>query len=116
MEQRRHPRFPVRFTSSFSSANLVAGEGILVDLSLRGCHVASATEVKPGTTIKVRIVVSQTDPVLLIDQAVVRWHRVGYFGMEFVTLSAEGWARLQRTVKDLEEQPYRRGSAEIEAA
>ncbi len=116
MEQRKHPRYPVKFNSSFSSANIVTGEGTLIDLSLRGCHIASTTDVKPGTTIKVSIQVSPNEPVLHIDQAVVRWYRAAHFGIEFVTLSAEGWARLQRIVKGLEEQPYRRTSAEAEAA
>lgn len=116
LDHRKHPRFPVRFNSSFSSANLVAGEGTLVDLSLRGCHIASVTEVKPGTTVQVRIQVSNNEPLLQIDQAVVRWCRAAHFGVEFVTLSAEGWARLQRVVKDLERQPYQRKPSTVEAA
>jgi hypothetical protein len=98
----------VQFKSSFSSANIVVGDGMLVDLSLHGCHIASMTDVKPGTTIQVRLQVSRQEPPLQIDQAVVRWHRAAHFGVEFVTLSAEGWARLRRVVKDLEEEPYRR--------
>lgn len=116
MEHRKHPRFPVEFNSSFSSANTVAGEGTLVDLSLRGCHIASAMDIKPGTTMRVRLQISKSEPMLQVDQAVVRWQRAAHFGVEFVTLSEESWARLQRVVKDLEEQPYKRKLAEIDAA
>jgi c-di-GMP-binding flagellar brake protein YcgR len=116
MDNRKHPRFPVQFNSSFSSANNVAGDGTLVDLSLRGCHIASATGVQPGTIMQIRLRVKPNEPLLQIDQAVVRWYRAAHFGVEFVTLSAEGWTRLQRVVKSLEEQPYRRGPSEMEAA
>ena len=116
MEHRKHPRFSVEFKSSFSSANTVAGEGTLVDLSLHGCHIASPTDVKPGTAMRVRVQISQNEPLLQIDQAVVRWYRAAHFGVEFVTLSEESWARLQRVVKDLEEQPYKRKPVELDAA
>ena len=39
MEQRKNPRFPVRFRSSFTSLNIVGGDGNITDLSLRGCRV-----------------------------------------------------------------------------
>ena len=39
-EKRRHIRFPVQFRSTFSSVNVVGGEGegTLGDLSVRGCR------------------------------------------------------------------------------
>jgi len=108
MEQRKHPRFPVRFRSSFSSANVVCGEGNLGDLSIRGCRVYSLTEVKPGTALELRIHVSEDEPPVCISQAVTRWYRESSFGLEFVTLAPEEWARLQHVVKQLEQEPYER--------
>jgi len=108
MEQRKHPRFPVRFRSSFSSANLVAGEGTLEDLSIRGCRVYSGIEVKPGTALELRIHFPNGEPPMCITQAITRWCRASSFGLEFVTLSPEDWARLQHVVKDLELEPYAR--------
>lgn len=108
MEQRKHPRFQVRFRSSFTSLNIVGGDGNITDLSLRGCRVESQTEVRPGTSLEVRIHTSEEEPPLKIQEAVVRWSRAQQFGMEFVTLEPEEWARLQHTVTHLELQPYQK--------
>ena len=108
MEQRKNPRFPVRFRSSFTSLNIVGGDGNITDLSLRGCRVESQTEVRPGTSLELRIHSSEEEPPLKIQEAVVRWSRAQQFGVEFVTLEPEEWARLQHTVSRLELQPYQK--------
>jgi hypothetical protein len=105
MEQRQHSRYPVHFQSSFSSANVVGGVGSLMDLSLRGCRIATLIEVHPGTALELRIHLSDEEPPLKVDQGVVRWYRDKQFGLEFASLKPEEWARLQHTVKDLEQQP-----------
>ena len=64
MEQRQNPRFPVRFRSSFTSLNIVGGEGNIIDLSLRGCRVESQTEVRPGTSLEIRIETAEEEPPL----------------------------------------------------
>lgn len=115
MEHRQHPRFPVQFRSSFSSANIVSGDGNLTDLSIRGCCVFSATEVKPGTTLQLRVDVSDGEPPIQVTQAVVRWCRDRSFGLEFASLSPDGWARLQQVVKHLELEPYQRARTSDEA-
>ncbi|MBX3238055.1 MAG: PilZ domain-containing protein [Nitrospiraceae bacterium] len=109
MDHRRHPRFAVQFRSSFSSANLVGGEGSLLDLSLRGCRIFSTTAVLPGTTLQLQVHLSENAPPLTIDQGIVRWCRDKHFGLEFSTLKPDEWARLQQTVKVLEQQPYEQG-------
>jgi hypothetical protein len=108
MEQRKSPRFPVRFRSSFTSLNIVGGDGDITDLSLRGCRVESQTEVRAGTSLELRIHPSEDEPPLKIQEAVVRWSRAQQFGVEFVTLEPEEWARLQHTVTRLELQPYQK--------
>lgn len=111
MEQRQNPRFPVRFRSSFTSLNIVGGDGSIIDLSLRGCRVDSPTAVRPGTSLEVRIQTSEDEPPLKIQEAVVRWSRDRQFGLEFVTLEPEEWARLQHTVTQLERHPYQENPA-----
>lgn len=116
MEHRKHPRFPVQFRSSFSSANVVSGEGNLGDLSIRGCRIYSLVEVKPGTALQLRIEVSDEEPPIQVTQAIVRWHRDSSFGLEFVSLTPDEWARLQHVVKELELEPYQRESQERRSA
>lgn len=113
MEQRKIPRFPVRFHSSFTSLNNVGGEGNLIDLSLRGCRVDSQTDVGPGTVLQVRIAVSAEEPPLQIQEAIVRWSRNREFGLEFVTLAPDEWARLQHTVTQIELHPYQKESSAV---
>ena len=116
MEHRQHPRFPVQFRSSFSSANIISGEGKLGDLSIRGCRVFSAADVKPGTTLQLRVDLSNKQPPIQVKQAVARWCRDGSFGLEFVSLAPDEWARLQQVVKELELEPYQRAASSDDAA
>lgn len=108
MDNRKDQRFPVQFHSSFSSANIVSGIGVLSDLSSHGCRIFSTTPVKPGTALALRIDVVGEEPPLQIKQVVVRWCRDGQFGVEFLSLAPEDWARLRLTIKELERQPYER--------
>ena len=108
MEQRQHPRFPVRFHSSFSSVNLVAGDGLVVDLSLQGCGILSSVDVLPGTMLELRIYPSNNEGPLAIGEAVVRWCRDSRVGLEFLALQPGEWARLQNVVKELDCQPSER--------
>lgn len=108
MDHRTSPRFPVRFRSSFTSLNIVGGDGTLLDLSLRGCRVDSVVEVRPGTSLELRIQASEEEPPLKIQEAIVRWSRTQQFGLEFVTLAPEEWARLQHTVTQLDLHPYQK--------
>jgi hypothetical protein len=98
MEHRLHLRFPAQFFSSFSSLSVVRGEGHVVDLSLRGCRIFSLTEVKVGTLLQVWIQAPTEDLPIEIPEAIVRWHRANMFGLEFVSLLPDSWARLQRVV------------------
>jgi hypothetical protein len=112
VEQRRCPRFPVRFRSSFTSANVVGGEGSVIDLSIRGCRVDSNVTVMPGTTLELRIHATEHEPPIAVDQAIVRWARNHLFGVEFMSLQPGEWARLQHLVKELEQEPYVKKAAD----
>jgi len=93
----------------------VSGAGNLTDLSIRGCCVSSPTAVKPGTTLQLRVDVSDDEPPIQVTQAVVRWCRDRSFGLEFASLTPDEWARLQHVVKELELEPYQRAASSDEA-
>ena len=103
-DARTVPRFPVQFRSSFTSTNVTGGEGSVVDLSVRGCRIESSTHTLSGTVLELRIYVSDQEAPLGIDQAIVRWTRGRFFGVEFVSLQPEEWVRLQQAVKGLEQR------------
>ena len=108
MEHRKNPRFHVQFRSSFSSVAMVGGEGDIVDLSVHGCRIESPADVQPGISLEVRIATRVPEPPIQIQQALVRWNRGRQFGVEFVTMAPQEWARLQQTVKQIEMEPYER--------
>ncbi|MEZ4213932.1 MAG: PilZ domain-containing protein [Nitrospira sp.] len=108
MDQRRYPRLPVRFQSSFSSVNRIGGDGNIVDLSLRGCGIVSSTAVHTGTTLELHIHLPDHEVPLIIQQGVVRWCRDGRIGLEFLSLQLNEWTLLQSIVKELTRQPYER--------
>ena len=103
IEKRKHPRFPVQFRSSFSSVNLVGGEGLLQDLSVRGCRIETTTPVQTGTELRLLIHLSPQDgDPLEIAVARVRWRQDILFGAEFLDIHNEAWKRLCRVIKDLD--------------
>lgn len=116
MEKRKDARFPVHFRSSFSSANIVSGSGILVDLSIRGCRILSSKQVKPGTEIELRIEISTDELPIQISKSVVRWFHDGNFGLEFVNIVGNEWTRLRDVVKELEKEPFQRDEQNDSAA
>lgn len=101
-EKRQHRRFAVHFRSSFSSVNVVGGEGALVDLSVRGCRIESGIAVKPGTELQLKIHLPNDPAPLDIAVAAVRWSRGATFGMEFIDMHDAEWKRLGRFIKTVE--------------
>lgn len=110
-DQRQDARFPVRFRSSFTSTNVVGGEGSVVDVSIRGCRIETSTHIHTGTVLELRLYLSPEEPPLGVAQAVVRWARAKYFGVEFVSLKPEEWARLQHFVTELDRHPVDKAAA-----
>lgn len=106
MEQRSNLRYRALFRSSFSSVAMVGGEGSLLDLSIRGCRIESLTDVKPGTTLEVRVEAIGGEPPIQIQAAIVRWSREQQFGLEFEVIAPTEWPHLQNIVKQIELEPY----------
>lgn len=106
MEQRKGPRFPVKFRSSFSSIAMVGGEGSLVDLSIRGCRIESPVDVQSGASLELHLEVVEGKHPIHIEAAVVRWSRGREFGIEFEVIAPTEWAHLQDVVKQIEREPY----------
>ncbi len=103
MEKRKQVRFTVQFRSTFS-ANQQEGEGRTVDLSLGGCKIESTAPVIAGTKYEMRLYVPGFDWPLRIDEAQVRWTKVGVFGVEFGEVRPEEQTKLRAVVKQLKEE------------
>ncbi len=104
MERRKHQRFPVQFRSLFSSVNMVSGEGMVLDLSVRGCRVNSATVVRPGTNLMLRLSIPDFEPPIEIAVASVRGSQGEEFGLEFHDMKESEWKRFTEVINGLEQK------------
>ena len=100
IEQRKHRRHPVNFQGVFSSATVQGEEGIVLDLSLGGCRVASPISMPSDTAIQLQIRPRQAAPIF-IPGAVVRWIRGSAFGVQFQQLAEYESKALTRLVQSL---------------
>ena len=95
VEHRKHPRYPVRFKSIFSTDGVHIEDGLVLDLSLEGCRLTSTIHVPSGIPIELHIRPDQHSPVY-ISRAVVCWERESVFGLEFKELPELEEATLTR--------------------
>ncbi len=81
-ERRKHPRYPVRFNSIFSTDGVWIEDGVVLDLSLGGCRMTSTSPVSSHTSMDLHLRPDHHAPVY-VATAVVRWVRDSMFGVEF---------------------------------
>lgn len=82
MEQRRHPRQPVRVETMFSPDGTQIEDGLVLDLSQRGCRIVSAWQPSAGSFLQLQLR-PQNHTFILIPQATVQWVKDGVFGVAF---------------------------------
>jgi len=104
-ERRKYPRAPVRYLGTFSTMQSVAGEGLVLDLSLGGCRVESSRYVQPRTELTLRISMPNQVAQFAVDRAVVRWARDRQYGLSFVAMPSEEQARLRRLMAGFSSSP-----------
>ena len=98
VEQRKHRRHPVNFQGVFSSATVKGEEGIVQDLSLGGCRVASPISMPSDTAIHLQIRPRQAAPIY-VPSAIVRWVRGSTFGVQFQELAEHESKALTRLLR-----------------
>ncbi len=108
MELPNFPRYQVRFSGVCSPDDVVSSEGALLDLSVRGCRIASPARLIKGTELQLRLNLEDHDqgaPVE-IDRAVVQWtDGDAEFGVEFLDVPEDAPERIRRFVRALEVAP-----------
>jgi hypothetical protein len=75
------------------------GEGLILNLSSRGCSVEGMQTVLNGSYMKLGLLLSDSALSLRIDLAAVRWVTGSCFGVEFLRLSVEELERLDRLLE-----------------
>jgi hypothetical protein len=84
-EHPKHERYPVHFKSIFSTDGVHIEEGLLLDLSLDGCRLRSATHVPSGIPLELQIRPDQHSSIC-VSATVVCWKEDSDFGLAFKEL------------------------------
>lgn len=92
--------FPVWFRPLHSSPVGLGCEGMMRDLSIRGCRIRYAYPVAPGTRLELEFQHSNNSFPITVDEAVVRSSSPGELGLRFVQLHRPDQRRI-RTIVDL---------------
>ena len=98
-DKRRHTRYPVTCTATFSNEHLI-GFGMIGNVSHSGCRLKGELKMTPGASGKLLIDVPGLAAPLQIAAAVVRWVTGSECGIEFTAIG-------------LEEQKYRQWITEL---
>ena len=82
MEQRRHPRQPIRVEAILSPDGTQIVDGLVLDLSPGGCRIVSAWQPSLESSLQLQLR-PQNHTFIFIPQAVVQWVKDGVFGVAF---------------------------------
>lgn len=82
MEQRRHPRQPVRVETMFSPDGTQIEDGLVLDLCQGGCRIVSTWQPSAGSFLQLQLR-PENHTFILIPQATVQWVKTGVFGVAF---------------------------------
>lgn len=118
MELRKYPRVqvPSPFPLSFSRVEVPVsfsgdreGNGVVSNLSMKGCKVESEATVEPGDHISLSLTLPGDESPLVIELATVRWAGERHFGLEFISMWPAAETRLRHLVHALGGRPPEAG-------
>ena len=95
---RTYHRFPLHFPVVFGGAPFV-GEGILTNLSLKGCSVLCDREVLRGSDVRVSVLLPDQRTALSIELGTIKWVQGEQFGVEFLRVPLEARQRLNSMLR-----------------
>ena len=95
---RTYYRFPLNYPVIFGGAPFV-GEGVLSNLSLKGCSVTCDREVLCGSEVRVSMFLNHEPPALPVELGTIKWVKGKQFGVEFVRVPVESQQRLNHRLR-----------------
>lgn len=93
-EQRQHIRYQVEFPATFVGDH--AGIGIVYNLGMGGCKVASDLAVQSGALLAVLLKVPEQTSAITVRAATVQWTLEREFGVEFLEMQESERTRLEQ--------------------
>ena len=92
-------RFAVAFCTAFSGDQAEAAEGTMVNVSIRGCRIASSLPALRGACLRLGFVTAAREPPIEVEAAVVRNAVGDCMGLEFFKIRPEEEVRLRRVIE-----------------
>lgn len=90
---REHARIPalcpVFFRPAFTRSDIAAAEGALLDLSIGGCTIETRVPITKGACLSLQFQLSDREPLVQIDTALVQSSNGHRIGLEFVNQRPE---------------------------
>ena len=108
VDRRSTSRFEVEFrTLVYDKSGINDQVGVILDLSLSGCHVRVPLMVYPMLVMELRICVPDFDRPIFVEKAVVQWVKGDTFGLYFLTLQEAELIRLGAVIARMTEDEKR---------
>ena len=102
MSKRMHARVSVRRKVEFQHAQ-GKGEGMLLDLSLKGCRIRGVYPSSSGTRLRLQLWLPDHSQPVQVEIAAVQWIKNNQFGVSFLKLAPDAQARLAQVFRSLHE-------------
>ena len=102
MVTRKHPRFPVSFSSTLVHKDHFRHAGSVRNLSVKGCRVDSIISPFTGMQLTVQLHIPGEPQPIVIDNATVRWSGSVGIGLEFLTITPPHQDRLDHMIQRLQ--------------
>jgi PilZ domain len=102
-DRREYHRTATRFPTVFSGGQK-QGSGVISDISMGGCALETDSKLFMGSLLRLLVQVSDDEPALLVDAAVVRSLRPKAVGLRFMHIRSDERERLRQVVRRLYEE------------
>ena len=93
--ERRGRRLRLQCRLFFFGAEHFEGEGLMLDLSSRGCQARSLIPVQVGMRLRLPLLLRDQEWPVRIEGAMVRWVKGNSFGLEFIEIRSAPRERIR---------------------
>jgi hypothetical protein len=101
LDRRYAERVPIQYRITYSGeegARIVAGEGVLKDLSKTGCKILGVAQSSLGSRLTLLLDLEDGETPMRITDVIVSWIARDSFAVKFPKLSSEERKRLQEVI------------------
>src|SRR5215831_3999613 len=102
--RRQAPRSLLHCQVYFSGID-VQGGGVIRNLSLGGCQIASGVAVRPATKLSLVLALPNGYPPVVVDRTIVVWSDGNRFGLRHELLLPKDYIQLERLLDDSDTEP-----------